>query len=224
MPTAPKNPFYARRNSASSLPSRPPRFQVAIGNRQRTYPLDAVQVRAWTEQILTMQRCTPVEVSILFVNDRAIRRLNRDYRRKDRPTNVLAFAMRDGEGKPPDVAEGPEHLGDVVISLETTAREASVYGRRTEEHLLILLIHGLLHLLGYDHERSDIERRQMERRERRLFRVLWAVDTPDVRRGVVMSIELRSRSGVLSHTKSGVACDDNRRPGDNAKDVLGGHN
>ena len=148
-------------------------FHIAIRNRQRTYPLDVAQVRAWTEQILTMQRCGPLEVSILFVNDLAIRRLNRDYRHRDRPTNVLAFAMRDGEEERHQATPGPEHLGDVVISLATTAREAAAYGRRPDEHLLVLLIHGLLHLLGYDHERSDAERRRMERRERRLFRALW---------------------------------------------------
>jgi len=152
-------------------------FHIAIRNRQRTYPLDVAQVRAWTEQILAMQRCPPLELSLLFVNDRAIRRLNRDYRQKDRPTNVLAFAMRDGKDERPPAPPGPEHLGDVVISLATSTREAVAYGRRMDEHLLILLIHGLLHLLGYDHERSDVEQRRMERRERRLFRALWMSGT-----------------------------------------------
>ncbi len=168
-----KKPPHARQNSAPST-SRP--FHIAISDRQRTYPLDVAQVRTWTTQILTMQRCEPLEVSLLFVNDQAIRRLNRDYRHKDRPTNVLAFAMRDGADarhSAPEPLGDPEHLGDVVISLATTAREAAEYGRRTDEHLLILLIHGLLHLLGYDHERSDAEQRRMERRERRLFRAIW---------------------------------------------------
>jgi len=173
MPTAPKDPPQTRQNSAPSFSSDPPQFHVAIHNRQRTWPLDVTQVREWTKRILTMQRCAPVEVSLLFVNDRAIRRLNRDYRQKDRPTNVLAFALRDGEDQRHHATPERKHLGDVVISLETTTREAVAYSRRTDEHLLTLLIHGLLHLLGYDHERADAERRRMERRERRLFQALW---------------------------------------------------
>lgn len=95
------------------------------------------------------------QVSLSLVDDAEIHGLNRDYRDVDKPTDVLSFAMREGEGG----ALHPELLGDIVISVETAARQAAEAGRTLDEELLHLAVHGLAHLVGYDHATSDEERR-----------------------------------------------------------------
>lgn len=95
------------------------------------------------------------EVSITFANDRFVRRLNCQYRGIDRPTDVLAFAMREGEYS----SIQPQLLGDVVISVETAKRQAEQMGNSLDRELMILLIHGILHLAGYDHIDRKDERR-----------------------------------------------------------------
>ena len=91
------------------------------------------------------------EVSVALADDSLLRRLNRDYRNQDRPTNVLAFpAMEPGTAP---LTVGPEEsLGDIVLSLQAVTREAATQGKRPEHHLCHLLIHGFLHLLGQDHQ------------------------------------------------------------------------
>jgi probable rRNA maturation factor len=108
------------------------------------------------------------EVSIVIVDDKEITRLNRQYFHRHRPTNVIAFPMAAGD---PDAIH-PEILGDVVISAETAERQAEAVGGRLEEETLFLMIHGLLHLVGYDHEGSSQERRKMEAKEQELFSAL----------------------------------------------------
>ena len=100
------------------------------------------------------------ELSIDLVGDRRMRGLNRKYRQKDRTTDVLAFAMREAE-KP----VGSPQLGDVVISVPTARRQAREAGHSLDEEVAALLIHGVLHLCGYDHERSEKEAKRMKRRE-----------------------------------------------------------
>jgi len=105
-------------------------------------------------------------LSILIVNDADIQVINRDYLGKDRPTNVISFAMQEGEGG----GVQPGLLGDVVISAETAARDAAEAQTSFESELYFLLLHGILHLLGYDHERgTPAQAQQMEERERELF-------------------------------------------------------
>ena len=94
-------------------------------------------------------------LSLSLVDDAEIHALNRDYRDVDRPTDVLSFAMREGEGG----ALHPELLGDIVISIETAERQAIEAGRTLDEELLQLAVHGLAHLVGYDHATLDEERR-----------------------------------------------------------------
>ncbi|MBI3805538.1 MAG: rRNA maturation RNase YbeY [Nitrospirae bacterium] len=144
-------------------------MQIFIQNKQRTHRINQRNISKWLRQILLLQKCEKAEIGVIFVNDRQIRTYNRDYRRKDKPTDVLSFSMREGMGG----ALHPEFLGDVMISLERSAEEASMYGRAPNEQLLILLIHGVLHLLGYDHERSSQEARRMQRREHLLFKRIY---------------------------------------------------
>jgi probable rRNA maturation factor len=109
------------------------------------------------------------ELSVSIVGDRAIRRINREYLAKDHPTNVISFSLQEGEF----AGITPHALGDVVISVDTAAREAAEAGLETFERLCFLLLHGILHLCGYDHERSGVaEAVKMEQKERELFRIL----------------------------------------------------
>ena len=91
------------------------------------------------------------EVSLVFCDDAYIQNLNRDYRGKDQPTDVLSFALNEGEE--PEIVDGPAHvlLGDIIISLETAARQAEEYNHSLEREVAYLTVHGMLHLLGYDH-------------------------------------------------------------------------
>ena len=115
------------------------------------------------------------ELSILLTDDQAIRELNRVYRGKDQPTDVLSFAQQDelaADGARHAGAAAPDRpplpLGDIVISLDTATRQAAALALATSARLRTLLIHGILHLLGYDHERSPAAARRMFAREREL--------------------------------------------------------
>jgi len=105
------------------------------------------------------------ELSILLVNDKQIAELNRTWRRKRGPTNVLAFSLREGD----DSKMALNLLGDIVISVDTAAREAKKEGISFHSHLQVLLVHGFLHLIGYDHEKSDSEAESMHKKERELL-------------------------------------------------------
>ena len=113
--------------------------------------------------------CPDAEVSILIVDDVRIQELNRDYLQRDNPTNVISFSMQEGETVPLH----PHLLGDVVISADTTARDASEVGCSFESELYFLLLHGILHLLGYDHERGTTEdAERMEAKEKEVFAMI----------------------------------------------------
>lgn len=89
----------------------------------------------------------PVEVSLLLADDAGVRALNAAWRGQDKPTNVLSFPAPEGPGAP-----GPRHLGDIALAYETLQREASAEGKAAADHAAHLIVHGTLHLLGYDHE------------------------------------------------------------------------
>ncbi len=115
----------------------------------------------------------------MLVGDRVIRALNRRWRGIDRPTDVLAFSQLEERGAPPPkppaiVRRGDRPLGDVVISVDTALRQARELGVAPAVRLRTLLIHGFLHLIGYDHERSAADARRMFARERALARKLDA--------------------------------------------------
>jgi probable rRNA maturation factor len=108
------------------------------------------------------------EISLLFCDDETIQPLNRDWRGKDKPTDVLSFSQQEGE-----TIGDPNLLGDIVVSVETAARQAEERGHPLERELRVLVVHGLCHLLGHDHE-EDEEAEEMEALERRLLDVLAA--------------------------------------------------
>jgi probable rRNA maturation factor len=113
--------------------------------------------------------CPEAELSIVIVDDAQIREINRDYLQRDKATNVISFAMQEGEG----AGIQPSLLGDVVISAQTAARDAEEAGLPFVSELYFLLLHGILHLLGYDHERGTEEQAAlMEAKEQQIFALL----------------------------------------------------
>jgi probable rRNA maturation factor len=138
---------------------------VALTARHRLPGVRAVDVRRDAQRMLALLGID-AELSIALVGDAEMHALNRDWRGKDRPTDVLAFALREGE----DAAVHPEMLGDVVISLDTAARQAAARGAPAADEVRVLLAHGILHLLGYDHERSPAEARRMFAKQRALLK------------------------------------------------------
>jgi probable rRNA maturation factor len=107
------------------------------------------------------------ELSLRLTRDAEIQELNRRYRGKDRATDVLSFSLREGQ-----FGEMARALGDVVISLDTAARQAKENHVRLDQEVDRLLVHGVLHLAGYDHEKSAREARRMKRKERTLALLL----------------------------------------------------
>jgi probable rRNA maturation factor len=113
----------------------------------------------------------PVEVSVLVTDDAALHELNRDYRGVDAPTDVLSFAAEEeslGETAQPAFVlppDAPRYLGDIAISFERVAAQAAEYGHSAERELAYLAAHGVLHLLGYDHERGAGDAAAMRARE-----------------------------------------------------------
>lgn len=109
------------------------------------------------------------EVSLAFVDDGEIRRLNQSYRGCDQKTDVLSFSLRETSPGEPVVVDGDDSLlGDLVISLETARQQAGKYGHSLERELCYLAVHGMLHLLGYDHE-TAADKRRMRKREEELL-------------------------------------------------------
>ena len=115
------------------------------------------------------------EISLLLVDDASIQELNRTYRGIDQPTDVLSFAMEDemaGDEVPEFfVLEDNNILGDIVISLETAQRQAEEYGHSLEREIGFLTVHGMLHLLGYDHCAESDTREMRSKEEKILFRL-----------------------------------------------------
>lgn len=109
------------------------------------------------------------EVSIVLANDELVQVLNREYRDKDKPTNVLTFASLDAEE--PMTTEGVLNLGDVILAYQTIERESQEQGKFLLDHVNHLTVHGVLHLLGYDHETED-EATDMETLEIRILEKL----------------------------------------------------
>ena len=135
------------------------------------------------ERVLRLAGRAEARLTILFTGDAEIRRLNRRYRGIDRPTDVLAF--------PADPDPGPHpYLGDLAISTPAAIRQARRAGWRVEEEMRFLILHGVLHLLGYDHERDDGE---MERLQRRMAGAVLGRTIPPLRGGAEPPARARRR-------------------------------
>ncbi len=119
---------------------------VDVQNEQETIPLDADRISQWAHQILEILGKDDVELSVILTDNEHIRNLNRDYLGRDSVTNVISFPQQEGEGLTGNL------LGDVVISVEMASDEASEYDIDVLGRIRELLIHGICHLIGYNHE------------------------------------------------------------------------
>ena len=134
----------------------------------------AAQAAASVEPALANPR---LEASILFTDDASVHELNRDWREKDKPTNVLSFPMLGREELQALASEGPPVLlGDIALAFETCAGEAAEKGASLEAHASHLVIHGLLHLAGLDHEISPHDAQEMEALEVKALATLGIAD------------------------------------------------
>jgi len=132
---------------------------IAIINRQRKHPVRTKAFERLLRDLGGRYRLVDPEVTLAFVGERAIRTLNRKWMKKDKPTDVLSFPLRE---KGPD---GKYYLGDIVIAVPVAARQAKAKGHGLDRELRLLAIHGFLHLLGYDHS-AGIEEEERKAHKR----------------------------------------------------------
>ncbi len=144
------------------------------GNLSLPYKdIDEEFCRQVVSKVLSAMDNTEVEVNCIFTDNSTIRTINRDYRNLDYPTDVISFAYR--ENPFPSIEMEQEPLGDMYISLEKASEQASEYKVTLTDELCRLIVHGLLHLLGYEHENVDVEEaRQMREAEDRLLDMMDA--------------------------------------------------
>lgn len=138
-------------------------MQVHIRRRRDLPPFDVRALRRRLHRLLRLLDRENDELSILFVDDREMTGLNRAYRGKNRTTDVLAFSQLEGPGAPLH----PGVLGDVVISVPTAKRQARARKHGLQHELTLLLVHGVLHLIGHEHEGAGRARAAAMRREQR---------------------------------------------------------
>jgi probable rRNA maturation factor len=144
-------------------------MSISIRNKQKSFKIDLNRTRKSLKKLLHELHCDDTDINILFVDDNQIKKLNNNYLKRNNPTNVLSFAMTEGEFG--DI--NPRILGDIVISVETAFRDASISHIDLMDEVEFLIIHGLLHLLGYNHENTDDDKAMaMKVCERDLFFLL----------------------------------------------------
>ncbi|MBW2621403.1 MAG: rRNA maturation RNase YbeY [Deltaproteobacteria bacterium] len=143
-------------------------MEIKIINNQKHIPIKIKQREDQAVKILNGLGCDNAELSIVLVDDDEISRLNLAYLDRKGPTNVMSFPMNEG----PFNELNPEMLGDVVISVETAARDAEKGGYTLDEMLDFYLVHGILHLLGYGHEDSADRAAEMDARSRNIWNML----------------------------------------------------
>ena len=130
----------------------------------RNYP--ARRLKGAAVRLLKLLKHDRAELSIALIGNGEMRKLNARYRKRNYPTDVLSFSAAKG------MPDGVRLLGDVIISVDKAKQQAKERGRGLDEEMTTLLIHGVLHLLGYDHERSAKDARIMSRLEKKLYRAL----------------------------------------------------
>jgi len=125
-------------------------MKIQIENKQTKIKIDRRKIRSTVRTILNIMDCANKELCISFVDDKTIQQLNKNYLQRDKSTNVLSFSMQEGQyGN-----INPNILGDIIISAETAQRDAEIGNLSLSEEIVFLIIHGLLHLLGFNHENT----------------------------------------------------------------------
>ena len=140
-------------------------MKIWIRNQQKHIPLDLKRIKKVAKGILADLALPDAELSILIVNDIQIQELNRRYLHRNKPTNVLSFPMGEGEIPSPH----PHLLGDLVISVETARRQSNRFGLDELGMVTLLMVHGILHLVGYEHEGTSKGGQEMARQQKKLF-------------------------------------------------------
>jgi probable rRNA maturation factor len=141
-------------------------MKLQIENSQNKIKIDKRKIRNTVLKVLKTLDCPDKEISLSFVDDEYIKQLNKQYLGKDQATNVLSFSLQEGEYG--DI--NPQILGDIIVSVETAQRDA-LYGKlNIAQEIDFLIIHGILHLLGYNHENTTKkEATKMRQKEKELF-------------------------------------------------------
>ena len=139
---------------------------MILKNQQRRHPVPIRKIRRLLTHILRELGILKVDLDITFVDDPTIRRLNRKFRGIDRPTDVLSFPLWEKE----EAFRDGQFLGDLVISVPTAFRQARLRNKKPFAEIAFLIVHGLLHLLGFDHETTRREALRMKRRESQLMK------------------------------------------------------
>jgi probable rRNA maturation factor len=143
-------------------------MEVLIDNRQSKFEISLEKIMQEAQVILNALDCPDGELSILVVDDFQIETLNKEYLNRSGPTNVIAFPMQEGEF--PNIS--PHLIGDVVISVETAEKEGGMADISMEKRFTQLLVHGILHLFGYDHEKTEHESLLMEKKSDELLKMI----------------------------------------------------
>jgi probable rRNA maturation factor len=145
-------------------------MEILIKNQQKIIKLNQRKIKEIIRRILQYLKVDKeIEISVLFTDDKFIRTLNNKYRGIDKPTDVLSFSLQEGAIKSPEV-ESDKLLGDIIISVETAQKQADNLNHSMEKELTVLLIHGLLHLTGYDHE-EDKDYKIMREKESEILKI-----------------------------------------------------
>lgn len=147
---------------------------IQILKRRKSFPSKVSELRKRIALILGAAGIPGVDLSVALIGDEEMRELNLKYRGVDKPTDVLSFSQIEGDFG--DIE--PNMIGDVVISVDTAGRQAKKAGHRVEKELDILLTHGILHLVGYDHEKGEKEASKMRAQEKEILSMLAKVKTP----------------------------------------------
>ncbi|MDI6739223.1 MAG: rRNA maturation RNase YbeY [Candidatus Edwardsbacteria bacterium] len=141
-------------------------MRIHIEHINTSHPFDEPAVRRLIARILKAEGCLQYDLTLIFTDSGHIRRLNRKFRRVDRVTDIISFAMLEGAG---GGFAHQRNLGDIYVSLQRTWRQARDYHSTFDDELFRLVTHGLLHLLGYDHVRPRQACRMRQREERYLY-------------------------------------------------------
>ena len=144
-------------------------MEILFRNAQRKYKINRPRLISHIETIMAELNQGNSEISIMLVNDAKIKQLNRDYRDKNVATDVLAFPQDEDAIND----NGGPLLGDVVVSVETSRRQAKEHCLSEDEEIILLIIHGTLHLLGYDHDHSAQEKRKMQNLTQKIFSLIF---------------------------------------------------
>ncbi len=149
------------------------KIKVRISNEQKEVKIPTgvrLLVRRCCNAVLTFENFSePAEISVSFVDDEEIHRLNKLHRNVDRSTDVLSFPLGENGVYDKDPGTGMCYLGDIVISIPTAVRQAYTYGHTLQREIGFLTVHSMLHLLGYDHVNGGIEAVHMREKEERVL-------------------------------------------------------